>query len=47
MHNADLMQDCKLTPYWWDDVPRPLYRGNPWFLAPSVAYYRWRDSRPV
>ena len=26
---------------------RPLYRGNPWFLAPSVAYYRWRDSRPV
>lgn len=26
---------------------RPLYSGNPWFLAPSVAYYRWRDSRPV
>jgi glycine/D-amino acid oxidase-like deaminating enzyme len=26
---------------------RPLYIGNPWFLAPSVAYYRWRDSRPV
>jgi glycine/D-amino acid oxidase-like deaminating enzyme len=24
---------------------RPLYSGNPWFLAPSVAYYRWRDSR--
>jgi glycine/D-amino acid oxidase-like deaminating enzyme len=22
---------------------RPLYTGNPWFLAPSVAYYRWRD----
>ncbi len=22
---------------------RPFYRGNPWFLAPSVAYYRWRD----
>ena len=22
----------------------PLYRGNPWFLAPSIAYYRWRDS---
>ncbi|MEX2628725.1 MAG: FAD-binding oxidoreductase [Tistlia sp.] len=22
---------------------RPLYRGNPWFLAPSVAFYRWRD----
>jgi len=26
---------------------RPLYTGNPWFLAPSVAYYRWRDRRPV
>lgn len=26
---------------------RPLYTGNPWFLAPSVLYYRWRDSRPV
>ena len=25
---------------------RPFYTGNPWFLAPSVAYYRWRDSRP-
>jgi glycine/D-amino acid oxidase-like deaminating enzyme len=22
---------------------RPLYTGNPWFLAPSVWYYRWRD----
>ncbi len=22
---------------------RPLYTGNPWFLAPTVAYYRWRD----
>jgi glycine/D-amino acid oxidase-like deaminating enzyme len=22
---------------------RPFYRGNPWFLAPSVMYYRWRD----
>jgi glycine/D-amino acid oxidase-like deaminating enzyme len=26
---------------------RPMYTGNPWFLAPSVLYYRWRDSRPV
>ncbi len=26
---------------------RPFYSGNPWFLAPSVAYYRWRDNRPV
>ena len=26
---------------------RPLYTGNPWFLAPSVAYYRWRDRQPV
>jgi glycine/D-amino acid oxidase-like deaminating enzyme len=23
---------------------RPFYTGNPWFLAASVAYYRWRDS---
>ncbi len=22
---------------------RPLYSGNPWFLAPSVMFYRWRD----
>jgi glycine/D-amino acid oxidase-like deaminating enzyme len=26
---------------------RPLYTGNPWFLAPAVAYYRWQDQRPV
>ncbi|MBL8671541.1 MAG: FAD-binding oxidoreductase [Alphaproteobacteria bacterium] len=26
---------------------RPFYSGNPWFLAPSIRYYRWRDSRPV
>ena len=25
---------------------RPFYTGNPWFLAPSIRYYRWRDSRP-
>ena len=23
---------------------RPLYTGNPWFLAPSVLYYRLRDQ---
>lgn len=31
-----------------DPVPfqtRPFYTGNPWFLAPSVAWYRWRDAR--
>jgi glycine/D-amino acid oxidase-like deaminating enzyme len=22
---------------------RPLYSGNPWFLAPSVLFYKWRD----
>ena len=22
---------------------RPFYWATPWFLAPSVAYYRWRD----
>lgn len=27
-----------------DFQTRPLYRGNPWFLAPSVAFYRWRDE---
>ena len=25
---------------------RPLYTGKPWFLAPSIRYYRWRDARP-
>jgi glycine/D-amino acid oxidase-like deaminating enzyme len=32
----------------FDDLPfqtRPLYYGNPWFLAPSIMYYRWRDRR--
>ncbi len=24
---------------------RPFYHGNPWFLAPSVAYYQWKDGR--
>ena len=23
---------------------RPFYTGYPWFLAPSVLYYRWRDG---
>lgn len=30
-----------------DDVrfqTRPLYNGTPWFLAASVAFYRWRDA---
>lgn len=26
---------------------RPFYRGNPWFLAPSIMYYRWRDRRGI
>ncbi len=26
---------------------RPLYTGNPWFLAPSVLYYRLRDRLPI
>jgi len=33
----------------FDDLPfptRPFYTGNPWFLAPSIRYYRWLDSRP-
>ncbi len=24
---------------------RFYYKGNPWFLAPSLFYYRWKDSR--
>ena len=30
----------------FDGLPfqtRPFYSGNPWFLAPSVLYYSWRD----
>jgi glycine/D-amino acid oxidase-like deaminating enzyme len=26
---------------------RPFYYGTPWFLAPSILYYRWRDRRAV
>jgi glycine/D-amino acid oxidase-like deaminating enzyme len=26
---------------------RPFYTGNPWFLAPSVAWYRWLDRREI
>ena len=22
---------------------RPLYRGNPWFLAPTIRYYQIKD----
>lgn len=32
----------------FDNLPfgsRPYYHGNPWFLAPSIMYYRWCDSR--
>jgi glycine/D-amino acid oxidase-like deaminating enzyme len=24
---------------------RPLYYGDPWFLAASIMYYRWRDQQ--
>lgn len=28
------------------DFPsRPYYWGKPWFLAPSIRYYRWHDER--
>jgi glycine/D-amino acid oxidase-like deaminating enzyme len=33
-----------------DNIPfptRPLYSGNPWFLAPSIFYYRLRDKLPI
>lgn len=26
---------------------RPLYTGNPWFLAPSLVYYKLRDALPI
>jgi len=26
---------------------RAYYRGHPWFLAPSIGYYRWCDRRDV
>jgi hypothetical protein len=26
---------------------RPFYTGNPWFLAPSVAWYRWLDRLEI
>lgn len=26
---------------------RPLYTGRPWFLAPSLMYYRLRDRLPI
>ena len=36
----------KAAPHWTGLAFQtgPPYRGNPWFLAPSIAYYRWRDS---
>jgi len=32
----------------FDGLPfatRPFYSGRPWFLAPSLRYYRWRDRQ--
>jgi glycine/D-amino acid oxidase-like deaminating enzyme len=32
----------------FDGLPfetRPLYHGKPWFLAPSIRWYRWLDAR--
>ena len=32
----------------FDGLPfatRPFYSGRPWFLAPSIRYYRWRDRQ--
>ena len=26
---------------------RPYYTGNPWFLAPTIHYYKWLDDRPT
>ncbi len=30
-----------------DFQTRPFYSGDPWFLAASIAYYKWRDKRNV
>jgi glycine/D-amino acid oxidase-like deaminating enzyme len=33
-----------------DNLPfqtRPFYTGNPWFLAPSILYYRLKDALPI
>jgi glycine/D-amino acid oxidase-like deaminating enzyme len=30
-----------------DFQTRPFYTGDPWFLAASIAYYKWRDKRNV
>jgi hypothetical protein len=30
-----------------DFQTRPFYTGDPWFLAASIAYYKWRDRRNV
>lgn len=33
----------------FDDIPfptRPFYTGRPWFLAPSIRYFRLRDRLP-
>ncbi len=24
---------------------RPYYRGNPWFLSPTIRYYKWLDNQ--
>ena len=34
----------------FDGLPfstRPPYTGTPWFLAPAVRFYRWRDRLPL
>jgi len=34
----------------FDNIPfeaRPFYKENPWFLAPSVLYYKLRDALPI
>ena len=34
----------------FDNLPfatRPFYTGRPWFLAPSIRYFRWRDGLNV
>lgn len=37
------MKDASIGLYAPRFQTRPFYRGSPWFLAPSVVYYQWRD----
>ena len=37
MNNTELMDGCAMTPYWWDDVPRPTPTNDPLPATVDVA----------